>query len=319
MIATDGPRRDTWTLKTALRPDFYAYFPRFSPEELDARLDRLPFCRATLLTEWNIRRARAAHPAAERGFAQFVGSAAREQRHRLADVLSSVGISARTAAAVAAVPRHRYVPARSQHMAYLNVHVPTGTGSCLTPPGLVAVMLDLLGCDSGETVVEFGAGSGYHLACAAHIVGSRGRAVGVDLRFPRGSSRTPVSAGLVRGDVAAAPLRPGCADAVYATCFTRRPADTLAHLIRAGGRVQFAGPITASEFGAEPHRSWLRSTFTDHRSYLATEPQRFACLRTWVKPVSEELALRHSLYDVSFVPEARPNSPSPDIRKPRLT
>lgn len=71
--------------------------------------------------------------------------------------------------ALAAVPRHEFVPAEEQVSAYLDVPLPIGHGQTISQPYIVALMSDLLEIKPGDKVLEVGAGSGYQAAVLAQL------------------------------------------------------------------------------------------------------------------------------------------------------
>lgn len=77
--------------------------------------------------------------------------------------------SPRVMAALAAVPRHEFVPAAEQVSAYLDVPLPIGHGQTISQPYIVALMTDLLEIKAGDKVLEVGAGSGYQAAVLAQL------------------------------------------------------------------------------------------------------------------------------------------------------
>ncbi|MFO0987363.1 MAG: protein-L-isoaspartate(D-aspartate) O-methyltransferase [Alphaproteobacteria bacterium] len=72
--------------------------------------------------------------------------------------------SARTMAAMARVPREKFVRAGEAEAAYLNMPLPIGYGQTISQPYIVALMTDLLDLAGGERVLEVGTGSGYQAA-----------------------------------------------------------------------------------------------------------------------------------------------------------
>jgi protein-L-isoaspartate(D-aspartate) O-methyltransferase len=72
------------------------------------------------------------------------------------------------------VPRHAFVPKGSEALAYADVQLPLPQGQCMLEPKIEARMLQDLGVQPHETVLEIGAGSGYMAALlaqqAAHVV-----------------------------------------------------------------------------------------------------------------------------------------------------
>ena len=66
--------------------------------------------------------------------------------------------------AVAAVPRHRFVPTSERARAYDNVALPIACDQTISQPVVVARMLELLELAPGDRVLDVGTGSGYHAA-----------------------------------------------------------------------------------------------------------------------------------------------------------
>jgi protein-L-isoaspartate(D-aspartate) O-methyltransferase len=76
----------------------------------------------------------------------------------------------RVLAAIASVPRDRFVPADERHLAYANHPLPIGHGQTISQPYIVAVMTDMLALKPGNRVLEVGTGSGYQAAVLAELV-----------------------------------------------------------------------------------------------------------------------------------------------------
>lgn len=74
-------------------------------------------------------------------------------------------------AAIARVPRHRFVPAAQVSNAYDNRPLPIGYGQTISQPYIVALMTDLIQPQPGQIVLEIGTGSGYQAAVLAELVG----------------------------------------------------------------------------------------------------------------------------------------------------
>ena len=72
--------------------------------------------------------------------------------------------------AVAAVPRHEFVPRTLREFAYLNRALPIGEGQTISQPYIVALMTHLMGVDGDSAVLEIGTGSGYQAAVLARLV-----------------------------------------------------------------------------------------------------------------------------------------------------
>jgi len=69
------------------------------------------------------------------------------------------------------VPRHRFVPAAEQHLAYDDSPRAIGQGQTISQPFIVALMTELTRPGPASRVLEVGTGSGYQTAVLADIVG----------------------------------------------------------------------------------------------------------------------------------------------------
>ncbi len=67
------------------------------------------------------------------------------------------------------IPRHIFVPAEYQNMAYSDCPIPIGYGQTISQPYIVALMTELLALRGNEIVLEVGTGSGYQAAILAQI------------------------------------------------------------------------------------------------------------------------------------------------------
>jgi protein-L-isoaspartate(D-aspartate) O-methyltransferase len=79
----------------------------------------------------------------------------------------------RALAAIASIPRERFVPAGQRDRAYANVALPIASGQTISQPLVVARMLEALELAPTDRVLDVGTGSGYHAALlsllAAHV------------------------------------------------------------------------------------------------------------------------------------------------------
>ncbi len=75
----------------------------------------------------------------------------------------------RVLAAIAAVPRERFVPAEHREHAYENIALPIGGGQTISQPLVVARMLELLEISPADRILDVGTGSGYHAALLAEM------------------------------------------------------------------------------------------------------------------------------------------------------
>ncbi|MDQ6746330.1 MAG: protein-L-isoaspartate(D-aspartate) O-methyltransferase [Actinomycetota bacterium] len=77
----------------------------------------------------------------------------------------------RVLAAIAAVPRERFVPEAERARAYENCALPIPCGQTISQPLIVARMLELLELRQDDVVLDVGTGSGYHAALLARLTG----------------------------------------------------------------------------------------------------------------------------------------------------
>jgi len=85
--------------------------------------------------------------------------------------LAAAGVrSQRVLEALAAVPRHRFVPDALDGVAYdERSALPIGDGQTISAPAIVATMTEALELEGRETVLEIGTGSGYQAAVLARL------------------------------------------------------------------------------------------------------------------------------------------------------
>ena len=67
-------------------------------------------------------------------------------------------------------PRHRFVAGRLQSMAYYDMALPLGRGQTISPPSMVAGMIDRLDPQPEDRVLEVGTGTGYQAAVLSRLV-----------------------------------------------------------------------------------------------------------------------------------------------------
>jgi len=75
----------------------------------------------------------------------------------------------RVLAAMAAIPRHLFVPEGQWHNAYEDHPLPIGEGQTISQPYIVAAMTEALEVEPKSKVLEIGTGSGYQTAILASI------------------------------------------------------------------------------------------------------------------------------------------------------
>ena len=77
---------------------------------------------------------------------------------------------ARVLAAMAAVPRHLFVPEALRDRAYEDGPLPIGEGQTISQPYIVAFMTEAIRPGAADRVLEIGTGSGYQTAVLASLV-----------------------------------------------------------------------------------------------------------------------------------------------------
>jgi protein-L-isoaspartate(D-aspartate) O-methyltransferase len=85
------------------------------------------------------------------------------------DDTGRVEFAAPVMAAMAKVPRHKFVPPDEVPYAYENRPLPIGYGQTISQPYIVALMTDLTQVGPGDVVLEIGTGSGYQAAILAEL------------------------------------------------------------------------------------------------------------------------------------------------------
>ena len=78
--------------------------------------------------------------------------------------------SPRVLEAMAAVPRHEFVPEQFRNDAYADKPLPIGEGQTISQPYMVAAMTEALELTGCERVLEIGTGSGYQAAVLSLLV-----------------------------------------------------------------------------------------------------------------------------------------------------
>jgi protein-L-isoaspartate(D-aspartate) O-methyltransferase len=143
----------------------------------------------------------------------------------------------RVLAAVAAVPRDRFVDSRR---AWDNVALDIGHGQTISQPLVVARMCELLELRGDERVLDVGGGSGYHAAVLAQLVAEVWVVEVVEAlaqRAARALADVP-NAHVVTGDGVAGLPEHGPYDAINVAAATRRGRlDRLLDGLAPGGRL----------------------------------------------------------------------------------
>jgi protein-L-isoaspartate(D-aspartate) O-methyltransferase len=94
-----------------------------------------------------------------------LNSSAARRRAMIDTQIRKRGVSSpRVLEAIAAVPRHEFVPAQFRTDAYADKPLPIGEGQTISQPYMVAAMTEALELTGSECVLEIGTGSGYQSA-----------------------------------------------------------------------------------------------------------------------------------------------------------
>ena len=158
----------------------------------------------------------------------------------------------RVLAAMAKVPRHRFVPQEYWDEAYEDYPLPIGYGQTISQPFIVAFMTEAIDPQPDDKVLEIGTGSGYQAAILAELVkevytieiipelGQRARRTLQELGYTNVHVR--IGDGY-RGWPEAAPF-----DAILLTCAPDHVPPPLVQQLKEGGRMIL--PVTG-RFGMQ--------------------------------------------------------------------
>ncbi len=90
-------------------------------------------------------------------------------RAKLIEHISSEIRDERVLAAMARIPRERFVPSGEQDLAYEDIPLPIGLDQTISQPFIIALMTEALELTGSEKVLEVGTGSGYQTAILAEL------------------------------------------------------------------------------------------------------------------------------------------------------
>ena len=90
-------------------------------------------------------------------------------RAKLIEQLGTEIKDERVLAAMARIPRERFVPPEERHLAYEDRPLPIGLDQTISQPFIVALMTQALELTGSEKVLEIGTGSGYQAAILAEL------------------------------------------------------------------------------------------------------------------------------------------------------
>jgi len=87
----------------------------------------------------------------------------------MSEELGKDSLDERVTAALLAVPRHMFVPEQLTPLAYHDTPLPIGFDKTISQPFIAGLMIDLLGPEPHEAVLEVGTGLGYQAALMAGL------------------------------------------------------------------------------------------------------------------------------------------------------
>ena len=84
--------------------------------------------------------------------------------------------------ALAAVPREAFVPKEYRELAFADAPIPIGFGQTMLAPKVQGRILQALGVNAGDTVLEVGSGTGYLAACLG-LLGAATHSIDIQAEF----------------------------------------------------------------------------------------------------------------------------------------
>lgn len=181
------------------------------------------------------------------------------------------------------VPRERFVPQDSRHMAYLDIALAIGEGQTISQPYIVALMAKALGLKGTERVLEVGTGSGYQAAVLSVLtrqgLAPQGNVVTVELipSLARRAEALLAELGYDNVEVREAGTALGCPslgpfDAIIVAAAAPRLPESLIDQLAVGGRL--VAPV-----GTRKSQELIQALRTDEGiSIRALGPCRFVPL-----------------------------------------
>lgn len=79
------------------------------------------------------------------------------------------------------VPREDFIPEQYRQASYQDTALPIGLGATISQPTTIAIMIEALGVEKGDKVLEVGSGSGYLIALLSEMVGGKGLVIGLEI------------------------------------------------------------------------------------------------------------------------------------------
>lgn len=89
--------------------------------------------------------------------------------------------SPRIISAFKKIKRVDFLPEDIKNLAELNEALPIGYAQTISQPLVVAFMMELLGPQAGEKILDVGSGSGWTTAILSEIVGEKGKVIAIEI------------------------------------------------------------------------------------------------------------------------------------------
>ncbi len=142
------------------------------------------------------------------------------------------------------IPREKFVPKSQIYQAYDDTPLQIGKGQTISAPHMVAIMCEALDIRPGQRILEVGAGSGYHAAIVAQIVGSTGKIFSIErIESLADQARYNLKAAgienvmVVVGDGSKGFAEFAPYDRIYITCAAPSLPSPLMNQIESGGKI----------------------------------------------------------------------------------
>jgi protein-L-isoaspartate(D-aspartate) O-methyltransferase len=105
-------------------------------------------------------------------------------RHQMVDqqIRTWEVLDPRVLDALAAVPREAFVPPQYRELAFADASIPIGFGQSMLAPKLQGRILQALGVNAGDSVLEVGSGTGYLSACLS-LLGASMHSIDIQAEF----------------------------------------------------------------------------------------------------------------------------------------
>ncbi|MET9626299.1 hypothetical protein ABZX92_02445 [Lentzea sp. NPDC006480] len=284
---------------------YAGYFPRFNINEIEDRARLLPIHLATQLNPFNIILYSQLYGWS--WFDHYMNKTAATRRVLLTEVLSYAGISERTTTAIKKIDRELFTPKDLTLFSYLNWSIPIGAGTCLSAPGVTAIMCDELTGDLNGVGVEVGVGVGYH----AHLlltINPRLRIIGYeastyaasrarDLAKNLGSTRLNI---VNESFSESSQIEHELALAYHTAVSHHHPSRNIAGALLEGARYVFPRALTSTEYFTEPTDEWLHGLFPTYDRYRVLGVSTACSLATY-RVIDGVLQQTNCMYGVRFV------------------